>query len=171
MLKRPTKEENWLNIAAEIALRSPCVERAQWGAIIVINGVIVSTGYNGTVRGVINCGIDTPCLKNLYNEPRSVSYNYCPAVHSEENVIINAARTGTSIMGGTLFLSPSINFKDKGTRPCFRCRRYSINAGLLDCWYRTDKWEPIHETIEDWKKLENDWIINLLNLHVSIVVK
>lgn len=156
---RPSKVEHYLKIAKVIAERSPC-SRKQFGAIIVKNGAIISTGYNGSARGTLNCGIEIPCLKDLYDEPNYVSYSKCAAVHAEENTIINAARSGISVLGGTLYLN-TVKLGD-GDHPCFRCRRYCINAGLKDCYYVDSLGQIKHEQVSSWVKLENDWMKKLL---------
>jgi dCMP deaminase len=126
---RPPKDEYYLEIAKTIALRSPCSLR-KYGAIIVKNDAIVSTGYNGSARGVINC-LDVGCIKEILNLPKGRGYEDCPAVHAEENAVVNAARNGTSVLGGTLYIA-GVDKEGKLTEamPCLRCRRILINAGI-----------------------------------------
>lgn len=98
---------------------------------IVKDDVIVSTGYNGPARGVINC-FEVGCLKDELNAPHGTAYEFCIGVHAEENAIINAARSGANILGGTLYIFGQ-DFKDKSiteANPCDRCKRAIINAGL-----------------------------------------
>jgi dCMP deaminase len=140
-------------------MRSPCFERRQFGAILVKNDVIISTGYCGSVRGAINCGIDCKCLKNLHKEEAMKSYNHCPSVHAEMNVVVNAARNGVSTVGSTLYLSTP----QEGDRPCFLCRRFLIQAGVKDCYYKSKDGSILHETAEEWIELENKWISEQLN--------
>ena len=154
-MNRISKEKYYLNIAREVSRRSPC-SRRKFGSIIVKDDVIISTGYNGSGRGVINCGTEMSCLKDKYNEEHYTSYNYCSAIHSEVNAIINASRHGTSIVGGTLYLSPE--FDEHGDRPCQFCRRVVINSGLNDCYYIDSDGEVCHESIDDWIELENKWM-------------
>ena len=127
--QRPKKEIYYLEIAKSVSLRSPCIRR-KYGAIIVKDDVIVSAGYNGTARGVVNC-FEVGCLKDVLNLPHNKSYEECPAVHAEENAIINAARSGNSVLGGTLFIA---GFDKEGNLaeaiPCDRCKRAIINAGI-----------------------------------------
>jgi dCMP deaminase len=158
-MERPNKIEWYLQIAKDIALRSPCISRRRFGAILVKDDAIISTGYAGTVRGAINCGIDCKCLKDLYNEKRNKSYEHCPSIHAEQNTIINGARTGVSILGSTLYLSET---NDNGDRPCYLCRRFLINSGIEDCYYKKDN-VVYHEFAKDWIKLEDEWINNQLN--------
>jgi len=129
MEKRISKDEYYLEIAKNVSLRSPCLRR-KYGAIIVKNDTIVSTGYNGPARGVINC-FEVGCIKEKLNLPHGRDYGDCPAVHAEENSVINAARNGTSVLGGTLYLAgldPKGNLVE--AMPCDRCKRVIINAGI-----------------------------------------
>ena len=129
MEKRPSKDEYYLEIAKTISQRSPCIRR-KYGAVIVKNDTIVSTGYNGPARKVINC-FEVGCIKDLKNLPHGTAYEDCPAVHAEENAIINAARNGSSVFGGTLYIA-GVDKKGKLVEalPCDRCKRVLINAGI-----------------------------------------
>jgi len=114
---RISKDEYYLLIAKAVSKRSPCLKR-QIGAIIVKDDSIVSTGYNGPPRGEPHCKI---CPR--IDKPHGSSYTEeCPAVHAEENCIINAARNGVSVRGGALYLYDG--------KPCYRCRRLLKNAGV-----------------------------------------
>ncbi|RLF46435.1 MAG: cytidine deaminase [Thermoplasmata archaeon] len=127
---RPDKDRYYLNIAKAVAQRSPCIRR-QFGAIIVKEDAIVSTGYNGPARGSINCN-EVGCLKDIMNLPSYSGYDYCPAVHAEENALLNAARQGSSVLDGILYLYGQKldgNIVEEG-RPCDRCKRALINAGI-----------------------------------------
>jgi dCMP deaminase len=154
MIKRPSKIEYYLGLALTIAERSPC-SRRRFGAIIVKDDAIVSTGYNGPARGSTNCEIG--CIKELLNLPHGSRYEFCPAIHAEENAIINAARNGVSVIGGTLYISgfDAKTLEKVEASPCQRCKRVLINAGIkravigLSCgfyrqidveeWVREDK--------------------------------
>ena len=129
---RISKEEYYLGIAKAVALRSPCLRR-KYGAIIVKNDTIVSTGYNGPARGSTNCE-EVGCIKEILNLPHYSGYDYCPAVHAEENAVINAARNGNSVIDGTLYLY-GIDVKTNepvAGMPCPRCKRVLINAGIKE---------------------------------------
>ena len=129
-MSRPSKDEYYMNIAKAVSLRSPCIRR-RYGAIIVKDDVIVSTGYNGPARGVINC-FEIGCLKDEVGAPHGSGYDYCIGVHAEENAIINAARSGASVNGGTLYIYGEDYKTGKivEAKPCERCRRAIINAGI-----------------------------------------
>lgn len=130
---RPPKELYYLSIARAVAARSTCT-RAKYGAVIVKNDVIVATGYNGAPRGTVNCD-EVGCIKDVLRLPHMVGFEVCPAVHAEENAITNAARSGSSVLGGTLYLygfDPKTGraFPPERMVPCVRCRRLIINAGV-----------------------------------------
>ena len=128
---RIEKERYYLEIAKAVALRSPCIRR-KYGAIIVKNDSIVSTGYNGPARGSTNCEIG--CAKEILNLPHYSAYDYCPAVHAEENAIANAARNGSSVLEGILYLYgvDAKTNKPVAGMPCSRCKRLLINSGIKD---------------------------------------
>ncbi len=154
--KRISKEKYYFNIAKAISMKSPC-SRRKCGAILVKNDSIISSGYNGSARGSTNCGEEIPCIKDKYHEEPLTSYIHCPAIHGEVNSIINSARSGISTIGSTLFLYSSIA-TDCG-RPCIYCRRVIINAGVQDCYFGNEN-EIQHEEIQDWIKLEDEWMKN-----------
>jgi len=152
--------ENNFKIAKDIALMSPCISRRRFGAILVKDGAIIATGYAGSVRGAKNCGIDNPCLKDLWGEEPYKSYEHCCSIHAEMNCIINAARTGVSTIGATLYLA---EVNDRNDRPCFLCRRFIIQAGIKDVfYYKQEDGEIVshYEQVTDWVKMENEWIQN-----------
>lgn len=152
MTTRPDKISYYLNIAKVVGSRSPCTRR-QLGAILVKNDAIISSGYNGSIRGALNCGEEIPCLKDIHDEAHYTSFEFCPAVHAEQNAIINAGRTGISTVGATLFLNGS-----QSDRPCHLCRRYCIQAGIKDCWYMNKDGIPVYEKVKEWIKMENEWM-------------
>lgn len=125
---RPDKTDYYLDIAAAVAARSTCVRR-QYGAVIVKNDTIVSTGYNGASRRDLNCCDLGYCFREANNIPHGEQYEKCKAVHAEANAIINASRE--EMNGATLFLAGF----EKGVRiedpkPCEMCKRMIANAGI-----------------------------------------
>jgi len=159
-MERINKTDWYFKIAKDIALRSPCISRRRFGAILVKDDAIISTGYAGSVRGAQNCGVDNICLKDLWGEEPYKSYEHCCSIHAEMNCIINAARAGVSTIGATLYLS---EVNDRMDRPCFLCRRFIIQAGIKDVFFYKivdSKVEVINEQVSDWVKMENEWIQN-----------
>ncbi len=152
---RISKDEYYLEIAKAVALRSPCIRR-KFGAIVVKEDVIVSTGYNGPVRGGINC-LEVGCLKNELNLPHYSGYDVCPAVHAEENAIINAARHGSCVLGGTLYIygmNPDGSLAE--AKPCERCKRVIINAGIREVVIKREDGEIMRFRVEDWVREDRE---------------
>ena len=100
MSPRVSKENYYLDIAQTVAERCTCL-RKRYGAIIVKNDVILSTGYNGAPRGRENCIDLAYCMRDKLNIPRGERYEMCRSVHSEANAIINASRE--QMLGATLY--------------------------------------------------------------------
>lgn len=147
---RPNKDEYYLGIAKAVCKRSPCIRR-QFGAIVVKNDAVVSTGYNGPARGVINC-LQAGCLKDELDVPSYEGYEYCPGVHAEENAVINAARHGTSVLGGTLYLYGQ-EFETGETfegKPCDRCKRAIINSGIEKLVTKNREGTIVKKNVADW---------------------
>ncbi len=147
---RISKDEYYLEIAKAVALRSPCLRR-KYGAIIVKNDAIVSTGYNGPARGSTNCE-EVGCIKEILNLPHYSGYDYCPAVHAEENAIVNAARNGNSVLDGVLYLF-GIDARTKqpvAGVSCPRCKRALINAGIKEVVTIDEDGKIVKYSVEDW---------------------
>jgi hypothetical protein len=85
---RPSWEEYFIEIAKVVSTRSTCLRR-RYGAVIVKDNVIVSTGYNGAPRGSANCVDRGICRRKELNVPAGERYELCEAVHAEQNAIIN----------------------------------------------------------------------------------
>lgn len=127
-MERPSKVKYYLDIAAAVAARSTCIRR-QYGAVIVKNGTIVSTGYNGTARGLVNCCDLNECYREAHNIPHGQQYEKCKAVHAEANAIINASRE--EMCGAILFLAGFENGERmKNPTPCEMCSRMITNSGI-----------------------------------------
>ena len=130
MLERPDKDHYYLNIAREVARRSTCLRR-WYGAVIVKNDQIISTGYAGAARGAVNCTDIGTCPRTQANIPRGERYELCRSVHAEMNAIIHAARS--DMIGSTLYLAgidPETGEVVSGSMPCKICCRLIINAGI-----------------------------------------
>ena len=124
---RPSKNKYYLSIAKEVSKRSTCLRR-QYGAVIVKNDEIISTGYNGAPRGDINCCDVGDCWRETHNIPHGERYEECVAVHAEQNAIISASRR--EMNGGILYLYGEENGKPIKSCPCKICKRLIKNAGL-----------------------------------------
>ena len=127
---RPDWTEYFLDIAKAVGRRATCLRR-RYGAIIVKDKIIISTGYNGAPRGEANC-IDTGnCERERLHVPKGQNYELCVAVHAEQNAIINASRS--EMLGATLYLVGLENRTGgyvEAAAPCSLCKRMIINAGI-----------------------------------------
>lgn len=153
-MDRVSKENYYLNIAETVIGRSTCLRR-RYGAIIVKNDEIISTGYNGAPRGRKNCVDLGRCSREELNVPRGERYELCRSVHAEANAIISAARR--DMVGGTLYLAG----KDAATgeilsdaTSCAMCRRLIINAGLKKVVIRTSPTAYTVVDVQEWVKEE-----------------
>ena len=122
---RKTKHDYYLDIALKVSERSTCLRR-QYGAVIVKNDEIISTGYNGSPRGKVNCCDTRECPRA--NTEHGTNYEICKSVHAEMNAIISAARK--DMIDGTLYLAGTENGKIIEATPCSICERLIKNAGL-----------------------------------------
>lgn len=108
--------EYFMGIASQAATRSTC-SRKHVGAVIVRDRTVLSTGYNGSVRGLDHCE-DVGCM---------MEDGHCIAtVHAEANAIIQAAKNGVSIQGGELYTTAS---------PCWGCFKLIVNSGIKRIFY------------------------------------
>ena len=124
---RISKTEYYLNIAKAVSMRSTCLRR-QYGAVIVKDDVVISTGYNGSPRGSQNCCDTGKCYREANNIPHGEQYEKCVAVHAEANAIISAARK--DMIGATLYLYGREGNKEIKAEPCLMCQRLIQNAGI-----------------------------------------
>ena len=143
-----------LDIAETVLERGTCLRR-NFGAIIVKNDEIVSTGYVGAPRGRQNCIDMGECIRQKLNVPRGTRYELCRSVHAEANAIISAARS--EMIGAALYLVGKE--KDDGTlvknaMPCSMCKRMIINAGIETVYIRDDKENYRVYKVDSW--IEDD---------------
>ena len=149
-MSRISKENYYLDIAETVLERATCLRRI-YGAIIVKNDEIISTGYNGAPRGRANCVDMGYCTREMAQVPRGERYELCRSVHAEANAIISAARR--DMVGGTLYLVG----RDARTgellhdaTSCLMCRRMVINAGLERVVIRRTETEFEVVPVETW---------------------
>ena len=129
-MTRINKANYYLDIAGTVLERSTCMRR-HYGAIIVQNVEIVSTGYNGAPRGRKNCGDLGRCTREAMNIPSGERYELCRSVHAEANAIISASRR--DVLGAVLYMvcrDPATGELIPGATSCSMCRRLIINAGI-----------------------------------------
>ena len=155
-MERISKENYYLDIAETVLERATCLRRV-YGAIIVKNDEIISTGYNGAPRGRKNCVDMGFCTREAMQVPRGQRYALCRSVHAEANAIISASRR--DMVGSTLYLVG----KDAQTgvllgdaTSCAMCRRQVINAGISKVVIRKTKTEFDVVDVQDWVQQEDD---------------
>ena len=113
---RIDKDHYFIKIAEIVALRSTCL-RHKFGCVVTKDDQIISTGYNGAVRGAKHC-IDLGCIRDRMNIPSGTMMEICEAVHAEQNALLQAGRFAE---GGTLYIN--------GT-PCKTCSKMIINSRI-----------------------------------------
>ena len=131
--ERPSWDEYFMAIARVVASRSNCVKR-KVAAVITRDRRIISTGYNGTPRGTLNCNEGGCPRCNSFAEG-GTRLDECLCSHGEENAITQAAYHGVLLKGGTIYTTFS---------PCLICTKMIINAGLTEVVYNADY--PLGET-------------------------
>lgn len=127
---RPNKAEYYLAIAEVVSRRSTCLRR-QYGAVLVSDDRIISTGYNGSARGDVNCCDTGECWREKNGIPHGERYELCRAVHAEMNAIINGDRSQygfnthlylAGFENGNVIYEPEM---------CQMCMRVIKNAGIF----------------------------------------
>jgi len=123
-VERPSWDAYFMNIAQVVASRSNCLKR-KVAAVIVKDGRIISTGYNGTPRNTRNC-FEGGCPRCNAVGPSGQGLTECYCSHGEENAIVQAAYHGIAIKGSTFYTTFS---------PCLLCTKMIINAGVAEVVY------------------------------------
>jgi dCMP deaminase len=121
-----------MQITELVKTRSTCLRR-QVGALIVRDRRIVSTGYNGAPSGVPHCD-EVGCLRQQLGVPSGERHELCRAIHAEQNALIQAARYGSVVQGGTIYVT---------CQPCSLCAKMLINAGIVRIVYKGDYPDPL----------------------------
>lgn len=127
---RPSKNEYYLGIAEAVSKRSTCIRR-RYGAVIVKDDRIISTGYNGSERGAINCSDTQQCLRQQQGIKQGERYELCNSIHAEQNAILSANRD--DLRGATLYLYGFDVEQDKeieDARPCSICSKFIKQVGI-----------------------------------------
>ncbi|HIV62919.1 MAG TPA: cytidine deaminase [Candidatus Butyricicoccus avistercoris] len=151
---RRDKTNYYLDMADVARERSTCLRRT-YGAVIVKNDTIVSTGYSGAPRGRANCIDLGYCMRQKLNIPRGERYEFCRSVHAEQNAIIAASRE--QMLGSTLYLcGREVDTGEliKDANCCTMCKRMIINAGIEKVVVRRtdDEYEEI--SVDEWVKYD-----------------
>ena len=149
-MERKTKDNYYLDIADSVRERATCLRRT-YGAIIVKNDEIMSTGYNGAPRGRCNCTDMGVCHREELQIPSGERYELCRSVHAEANAIISASRR--DMLGATLYLAgrdARTGEYLKDTTSCSMCRRMIINAGIEKVIARRGDDGVFITNVQDW---------------------
>lgn len=150
-MERRDKINYYLDLADVVSKRCTCLRR-RYGAVIVKNDEVISTGYVGAPRGRKNCTDLGYCVRQQMNIPRGERYELCRSVHAEANAIISAERE--KMIGAVMYLSG--READTGkyiqkSNSCSMCKRLIINAGISQVYIR--------DTDEDYRVIDVDeWI-------------
>ena len=130
MTGRKDKPNFYLNIAETVSEQCTCLRR-HYGAVIVKNDEVISTGYVGAPRGRANCCDLGFCIREKLNIPRGERYELCRSVHAEQNAIISASRR--DMVGATIYLAGVDGKNGKllaKAEPCSLCKRFILNSGI-----------------------------------------
>ena len=156
-MNRRDKTNYYLDMAQVALERGTCLRRS-FGAVIVKNDVIVSTGYNGAPRGRANCIDIGYCIRKKLGIPRGERYEYCRAVHAEANAIIAAPRE--QMLGATLYLvgrDMETGEIMRDANSCMMCKRLIINAGIEKVVIRRN--QDTYDTINVREWVEHDEVL------------
>jgi dCMP deaminase len=152
MTTRVSEDQYYANIAREVAGRATCLRR-KFGAVIVKNKQIISTGYCGAPRGTANCCDLGTCLREELGARRGEHYEWCRSVHGEANAIIHASRL--DMMGATLYLV-GLEARDGSivadAEPCRMCKRMIINAGIEEVVVQGSQGSLVRFKVTDWAR-------------------
>ena len=153
-MERRDKVNYYLDLAEVVSKRSTCLRR-RYGAVIVNNDEVISTGYVGAPRARKNCSDIGECVRIKMNIPRGQRYELCRSVHAEMNAIISASRN--QMLGASLYLT-GVEV-DSGeyvanSNSCSMCKRVIINAGIETVYIRDTKNEYRKISVNDW--IDND---------------
>ena len=155
---RVDKTNYYLDIAEAALERSTCLRR-KYGAVVVKNDEIISTGYNGAPRGRKNCMDLGYCVREKLNIPSGERYELCRSVHAEQNAIISAPRK--DMIDATLYMV-GVDAKTgkyvQNSMSCSMCKRFIINSGIKTIVIRDTKKKyriiQVQELIDNDESLE-----------------
>lgn len=157
-MERRDKINYYLDLAEIVSQRSTCLRR-HYGAVIVQNDEVISTGYVGAPRGRKNCTDLHYCVRQKLEVPRGERYELCRSVHAEANAIISSSRN--KMLGSTLYLvgiECDTGEYVKNASSCSMCKRQIINAGIAHVIIRDTKndYRIVHvqKWIDDDESLE-----------------
>lgn len=119
--KRPTWDEYFMQIAEMVGSRATC-DRGRSGSVVARDKRILTTGYVGAPAGVKDCDEVGHEMHTVIQEDGTESQHCIRGTHAEQNALVQAARTGVSLTGGTIYVHMA---------PCYACAKMIINAGII----------------------------------------
>ncbi len=152
----PEPNDYFMGIAMAVRERANCLG-SRIGAVMVRDGRIISTGYNGTPEGMQNCldGGCHRCSNRGKTYQSGEAYDVCICVHAEQNALLSAARFGISVEGSTLYTT---------TRPCFGCTKEMLQAKIKTVYYIHD-WLPANpNTHSEYHRIQTELDLRRLDI-------
>lgn len=143
MMKRPNKDEFYIEMAELVSKLSTCLSR-QVGAVLVKDGQIISTGYNGAPKGLPHCD-EVGCIRKEKDIEKGTHHELCRGVHAEQNTVIQGATHGTNVQGATLYCT---------TSPCVQCTKILINACIDKVVYKNSYPDELAKKILEQSDIE-----------------
>ena len=137
MGNRPSWDEYFMEMAELAATRSTCMRR-NVGAVIARDKHAIATGYNGAPQGTDHCEDIGGCIRQKLGVPSGQRHEICRALHAEQNAIIQAAKMGNAVEGGTIYVTH---------KPCVICAKMIINAGIKRIVIKEDYPDEMSEGI------------------------
>jgi dCMP deaminase len=155
---RPNPDQYFMGIAMAVRRRANCLGN-RVGAIVVVDGRIVSTGYNGTPEKMVNC-LDGGCDRCAHREKyrSGTGYDLCICVHAEQNALLAAARFGIAVQGGTVYTT---------MQPCFGCTKEMLQARIRKVHYLHPWAYPDEAVREEYRKIQARFAEGLHRLEVK----
>lgn len=153
-MERRDKINYYLDLAEVVSHRSTCLRR-HYGAVIVKNDQVISTGYVGAPRGRKNCSDLGRCIRTELQIPRGERYELCRSVHAEANAIISASRQ--DMIGSSMYLcglEAATGEYIVNSNSCSMCKRQIINAGIETIYIRDTHDEYRVINVQEW--VDND---------------
>ena len=153
---RPVRFDHFMNKAKVVAERSTCGRR-EIGAVIIKDGVEISSGHVGAPRSAVHCIDIGRCLRTELKVPSGERYELCRSVHAEQNALLNAARMGISVTNGEMYIwskrvKGAYEQERKGSKiygPCMICKKEIINVGLKAVYMREEGVGDVSYSIEE----------------------
>jgi dCMP deaminase len=141
-MKRPEHDEYFMKIAMAARSRANCAGK-RVGAVLVRDERVISTGYNGTPEGMMNCD-EGGCQRCAKGRRANEGYDVCICVHAEQNALLSAARFGTTVEGACLYTT---------LQPCFGCIKELLQAKVEAAFF-IHPWEPKKALLGEYRKIQ-----------------